>query len=94
MDRSAVDMDREAVIRDNVFAGAWVIEVGHGAVDRGEVLAGTDAMDEGRDTIAEVCEATDVDCGACNALDDSCKAIGCGDVDDGDILGRSLPCPG
>jgi len=88
MDCSAVDVDHEAIIQDDVFAGAWVIEVGHGAVDRGKVLAGTDAMDEGHDAIAEVCKATDVDHGACNTLDDGCKAIveGCGDVDESDIL--------
>jgi len=66
-----------------------------GAIDCGllsccpeQCLAGSEAVDEGCDTIAEVCEATDVDRGACNTLDDGSKAIveGCGDVDKGNVF--------
>ena len=43
MNHEAVDVDCEAVDRD-AFAGAWVIDVGHEAVDGGSVIAGTHVM--------------------------------------------------
>ena len=65
-------MHHQAIVGDDVFAGAWVINVGYEADDgNDEVLAGSEAVDkghnaidEGCDTIVEVCEAIDMDRGA------------------------------
>jgi len=90
-------VDHQAVVGDDVFSGAQVIDVGYEA-DNGndKVLAGSEAVDKGHDTVVKVCEATDMDRGAVDnglnavngdivftatwIIDVGCKAIDGGDV--------------
>ena len=46
-----IDMDREAIVGNEIFPGAWVIDVGHKTVDGGVVLADTRVIDVSHEAV-------------------------------------------
>lgn len=86
MDCEAAGVECEAIDVEDVFAGAWVLDVGHKAVGEDEGLADAGVVDKGCNaivggcnTISEVCEANVMDRGAvnkaCEVVDEDHKAV-------------------